>query len=167
MGAGYAFVSRTDSEVIAHLVEECYEGDLRAAVAAALEQLEGTYGIAVISSRHPGTIIAARRQHAVITEESGLLHIGHAARCAAGQQRSGQQQAHPLNRFLHCFLLSELPGLGPEGDHYFFSPVSFNAALQRALTLASFLFRQSSRRPSPGLISAQFFFRSSLHSPIA
>jgi glucosamine--fructose-6-phosphate aminotransferase (isomerizing) len=58
---GYPFVSKTDTEVIAHLVEECYEGDLRSAVAAAVEQLEGTYGIAVISRHHPDTIVAARK----------------------------------------------------------------------------------------------------------
>lgn len=58
---GYTFASQTDSEVIAHLIEECYEGDLRAAVAACLEQLDGTYGIAVISSLHPDTLVAARR----------------------------------------------------------------------------------------------------------
>lgn len=58
---GYEFASQTDSEVIAHLIEECYEGDLRAAVAACLEQLDGTYGIAVMSSRHPDMLIAARK----------------------------------------------------------------------------------------------------------
>jgi glutamine---fructose-6-phosphate transaminase (isomerizing) len=58
---GYVFASQTDTEVIAHLVEECYEGDLRAAVTAALESLEGTYGVAVISSLHPGQIVAARK----------------------------------------------------------------------------------------------------------
>jgi len=58
---GYPFRSETDSEVIAHLVEECYDGDLRAAVAATLEKLEGTYGIAVISLLHPGQIVAARK----------------------------------------------------------------------------------------------------------
>ncbi|MEI6972395.1 MAG: glutamine--fructose-6-phosphate transaminase (isomerizing) [bacterium] len=58
---GYSFASQTDTEVIAHLIEECYEGDFRGAVAAALEQLEGTYGIAVISRLHPDTIIAARQ----------------------------------------------------------------------------------------------------------
>ncbi len=58
---GYTFASETDTEVLAHLIEACYEGDLRAAVAAALEQVEGTYGIAVISSRHPDLLIAARR----------------------------------------------------------------------------------------------------------
>ena len=58
---GYPFRSETDSEVIAHLIEECYDGDLRTAVAAALEKLEGTYGIAVISPLHPGQIVAARK----------------------------------------------------------------------------------------------------------
>ena len=58
---GYKFVSATDSEVIAHLIEECYEDNLRAAVAAAVEKLEGTFGIAVISSHHPDTIVAARK----------------------------------------------------------------------------------------------------------
>lgn len=58
---GYTFVSETDSEVIAHMIEECYEGDLRGAVAATIEKLEGAYGIAVISSRHPDTIVAVRK----------------------------------------------------------------------------------------------------------
>jgi glucosamine--fructose-6-phosphate aminotransferase (isomerizing) len=58
---GYPFRSETDSEVIAHLIEECYDGDLRTAVAAAIEKLEGTYGIAVISPLHPGQIVAARK----------------------------------------------------------------------------------------------------------
>lgn len=63
---GYSFRSQTDSEVIAHLVEECYEGDLRAAVAAALEQTEGTYGIAVISRLHPDMIVAARKGSPIV-----------------------------------------------------------------------------------------------------
>jgi glucosamine--fructose-6-phosphate aminotransferase (isomerizing) len=58
---GYHFVSQTDTEVIAHLIEECYDGNLRQAVAAALDNLEGTYGIAVVSSLHPGMLIAARK----------------------------------------------------------------------------------------------------------
>jgi glucosamine--fructose-6-phosphate aminotransferase (isomerizing) len=58
---GYEFSSETDSEVIVHLIEECYEGDLRGAVAAATEKLEGAYGIVAISSKHPDTIIAARK----------------------------------------------------------------------------------------------------------
>lgn len=58
---GYKFNSETDSEVIVHLISECYENDLRSAVAAAIEQLEGAFGIAVISSLHPDTIVAARK----------------------------------------------------------------------------------------------------------
>ena len=58
---GYHFRSGTDSEVIVHLIAEAYEGDLLAATAAAVRQLSGTYGLAVVSSRHPGLIVAARK----------------------------------------------------------------------------------------------------------
>ena len=58
---GYTFSSETDSEVIAHLLEACYDGDLRTAVASVIEKLEGTYGICVISALHPGLMIAARK----------------------------------------------------------------------------------------------------------
>ncbi len=63
---GYAFKSDTDTEVIAHLVEACYDGDLRAAVAGALEKLEGTYGICVVSPLHPDLIIAARKGSPIV-----------------------------------------------------------------------------------------------------
>jgi len=63
---GYVFASETDSEVIAHLIEECYEGDLRGAVAAAIENLEGAYGIVVISSNHPDTMVAARKGSPIV-----------------------------------------------------------------------------------------------------
>ena len=63
---GYTFKSETDSEVIAHLIQECYDGDLRAAVASTIEKLEGTYGICVISSLHPDLIIAARQGSPIV-----------------------------------------------------------------------------------------------------
>ncbi len=58
---GYVFRSDTDTEVIAHLVQELFDGSLEEAVIQALRKIEGTYGIAVISSRDPGKIVAARK----------------------------------------------------------------------------------------------------------
>jgi glucosamine--fructose-6-phosphate aminotransferase (isomerizing) len=57
---GHKFSSDTDTEVLAHLIEEFYEGSLADAVGAALREVEGTYGIAVVSTREPDTIVAAR-----------------------------------------------------------------------------------------------------------
>ena len=57
---GHTFVSDTDTEALAHLIEEFYKGSLAEAVAAALREVEGTYGLAVLSSREPDTIVAAR-----------------------------------------------------------------------------------------------------------
>jgi glucosamine--fructose-6-phosphate aminotransferase (isomerizing) len=58
---GHVFGSETDTEVLVHLVEEAYEGNLEQAVAAALTQVEGAYGIAVVSSRDPEKIVVARQ----------------------------------------------------------------------------------------------------------
>jgi glutamine---fructose-6-phosphate transaminase (isomerizing) len=57
---GHKFVSETDTEVLAHLIEEA-GGPLEEAVIDALRQVDGTYGIAVISSADPDKIVAARR----------------------------------------------------------------------------------------------------------
>ena len=58
---GHAFNSETDSEVIAHLIESYYDGVLEDAVRMALNEVEGAYGLAVISLDDPGKLIAARR----------------------------------------------------------------------------------------------------------
>ncbi|MGL4370779.1 MAG: glutamine--fructose-6-phosphate transaminase (isomerizing), partial [Spirochaetota bacterium] len=58
---GHVSKSETDSEVVAHLVEQFYKGSLLEAVTETLSMIEGTYGLAIVSSREPGRIIAARK----------------------------------------------------------------------------------------------------------
>jgi glucosamine--fructose-6-phosphate aminotransferase (isomerizing) len=58
---GHVFASDTDTEVIAHLIEEAFDGNLEDAVIEALWQIEGTYGIAVVSSQDKNKIVAARK----------------------------------------------------------------------------------------------------------
>ncbi|MEF3067322.1 glutamine--fructose-6-phosphate transaminase (isomerizing) [Pandoraea apista] len=57
---GYRFASQTDSEVIAHLIDHLYDGDLFEAVRAAVAQLRGSYAIAVICRDEPHRLIGAR-----------------------------------------------------------------------------------------------------------
>jgi glucosamine--fructose-6-phosphate aminotransferase (isomerizing) len=61
--SGHKFVTETDTEALVHLIEEYYDGccNLEEAVRSALGQVEGTYGIAVISTHEPDTLIVARR----------------------------------------------------------------------------------------------------------
>jgi len=57
---GYVFASQTDTEVIAHLVDSLYNGDLFDAVKAAVQQLHGAYAIAVFHKDEPQRVIGAR-----------------------------------------------------------------------------------------------------------
>ncbi len=57
---GYIFVSQTDTEVIAHLVDSLYDGDIFEAVKAALKQLQGAYALGVFHKDEPHRVIGAR-----------------------------------------------------------------------------------------------------------
>ena len=57
---GYVFLSQTDTEVIAHLIDSLYDGDLFDAVKTALAHLQGAYAIAVFCKDEPHRLIGAR-----------------------------------------------------------------------------------------------------------
>ena len=59
---GHQFQSETDAEVVTHLVERHYAGDLTAAVRAAYRELEGHFAFVVIHRDHPQTLVGARQQ---------------------------------------------------------------------------------------------------------
>jgi glucosamine--fructose-6-phosphate aminotransferase (isomerizing) len=63
---GYTFESETDTEVLPNLIDAFYKGNFKQAVAQALEYVEGTYGIAVISPLHPDRIVVARKGSPIV-----------------------------------------------------------------------------------------------------
>ena len=74
--AGHVFASETDTEAIAHLVEEAYEGDLSAAVRKALQRAHGAYALAVIHKGEPERVVGAKMNVPLIVglgEEEAFL----------------------------------------------------------------------------------------------
>lgn len=63
---GYVFVTQTDTEVLAHLLDSLYRGDMLQAVRAMLGRIEGAYAIGVIDCDHPDTIIAVRKDNPLV-----------------------------------------------------------------------------------------------------
>jgi glucosamine--fructose-6-phosphate aminotransferase (isomerizing) len=59
---GHAFTSETDAEVVVHLIERHYEGDLIEAVRAAIKELEGHFAFVVIHRDHPDLLVGTRKQ---------------------------------------------------------------------------------------------------------
>jgi glucosamine--fructose-6-phosphate aminotransferase (isomerizing) len=57
---GVEFRSQTDTEVVAHLIELYYKGNLEAAVRTALQEVQGTYGLVAMCAQEPGVLVAAR-----------------------------------------------------------------------------------------------------------
>ena len=63
---GHKFLSETDTEVIAHLLESNYQGDLEKAVRTTVKQLVGSFALGIIHADHPGTVIGVRNESPLI-----------------------------------------------------------------------------------------------------
>jgi len=63
---GHVFKSETDSEIIPHLIEKYYEGDLLQAVLKAIKRLKGSFALAIISSKEPDKLIGVRKDSPLI-----------------------------------------------------------------------------------------------------
>lgn len=63
---GHKFVSQTDTEVLAHLIEKYYRGNLKDAVISTLKLARGSFAIGVVSADEPDKIVAARRDSPLI-----------------------------------------------------------------------------------------------------
>ena len=63
---GHAFKSETDTEVVAHLLEEIYNGDFVSSVREVLRRIDGAYSLVFMSSKHPGMLIAAKQDNPLV-----------------------------------------------------------------------------------------------------
>jgi glucosamine--fructose-6-phosphate aminotransferase (isomerizing) len=59
---GHVFSSETDAEIVAHLIEKHYDGDLTEAVTTAFNELRGHYAFVAMHAEHPETLVAARQE---------------------------------------------------------------------------------------------------------
>lgn len=66
LSKGHRLLSETDTEVLPHLIEHYYRGDLLTAVRSAIKDLDGSYAIAAICEGEPGRIIAARKDSPLV-----------------------------------------------------------------------------------------------------
>ncbi|MFH1147253.1 MAG: glutamine--fructose-6-phosphate transaminase (isomerizing) [Pseudomonadota bacterium] len=65
-GEGHVFQSDTDTEVLAHLIEKFFQGDLCAAVSRAVQKVEGSYALAAMCADNDGQLVAARHQSPLV-----------------------------------------------------------------------------------------------------
>ena len=101
IGRGYVFNSQTDTEVIAHLIDSLYDGDLFEATQRAIKRLAGAYSIAVFCSEEPHRIVGARDGSPLV------LGIGiDDEKAGHGSASSGE-----------CFLASDAMALAGVTDH--------------------------------------------------
>ncbi|MBR4152385.1 MAG: glutamine--fructose-6-phosphate transaminase (isomerizing) [Selenomonadaceae bacterium] len=66
LAKGHKFSSETDTEVIAHLLEEIYQGDFVKAVREVLNKIEGSYSLAFMAKAHPDILICAKQDNPLV-----------------------------------------------------------------------------------------------------
>ena len=63
---GFSFISETDTEVIAHLVEYYYDGDIIDTVTKVIQKVEGSYALGILCADTPDTFVAVRKESPLI-----------------------------------------------------------------------------------------------------
>ena len=109
MADGHVFKSETDAEVLVHLIERAYEGDLAAAVQSAYRELEGHFAFVVIHHDHPNLLVGARRQcPLVVGVGDGEMFLASSIAAFLSETRSVQ--------FIED---GEIVSITPEGARFF------------------------------------------------
>ena len=152
----HEFVSETDSEVLAALINSLYDSEttLESAVTQALQLVEGTYGIAVVSTREPDKIVVARSGSPLIigvgpdetiiasdasalvghTTDAIYLNDGEIAVCKAGSVDLTDLTAHPLTAKVEK-IEADLSAIQKQGyDHFLLKEI-----MEQPVTLRSTL----------------------------
>jgi glucosamine--fructose-6-phosphate aminotransferase (isomerizing) len=106
---GHTFHSETDAEVVAHLVERHYHGDLTEAVRATYAELEGHFAFVVLHNDHPALLVGARRQcPLVVGVGDGEMFLASAFAAFLGETRRVQLIEE-----------GEIVAITPEGARFF------------------------------------------------
>jgi glucosamine--fructose-6-phosphate aminotransferase (isomerizing) len=106
---GHVFNSETDAEVVVHLIERSYKGDLAEAVRAAYRELEGHFAFVVIHDDHHDLLIGARRQcPLVVGVGEGEMFLASAVAAFLGETRKVQLIED-----------GEIVAITPEGARFF------------------------------------------------
>ena len=67
---GYVFISETDTEVLAHLLDYYYKGNPMEAIFRMLRRVEGSYALGILFAEHPDTLFAARKDSPLIVGQN-------------------------------------------------------------------------------------------------
>ncbi|MBS5111455.1 MAG: glutamine--fructose-6-phosphate transaminase (isomerizing) [Coprobacillus cateniformis] len=72
---GYHFQSETDSEVVVHLLDDYYDGDLFEAVKKVLKRIEGSYALCIVSTLEPNKVIVAKKDSPLIIGKADGAYV--------------------------------------------------------------------------------------------